>query len=49
MIVAPITDSVKKITYINSITEAVISKEQINQISEKIQQIRNKIVNTSQS
>lgn len=47
--VAPITDSVKKITYINSITEAVISKEQINQISEKIQQIRNKIVNTSQS
>jgi hypothetical protein len=47
--VEPVTDSVKKITTINSTTEVVVSDEQINQISEKIQAIRNKIVNTTQS
>lgn len=47
--VAPVTDSIKKITYINSTSEVIVSNEQITQIGEKIQAIRNKIVNTTQS
>ena len=47
--VEPVTDTAKKVTYINSTTEVVISDEQLNQISEKLKAIRNKIVNTTQS
>jgi len=47
--VEPSIDTVKKITMINSTTEVFISDEQINQISEKIKEIRNKIVNATQS
>lgn len=47
--VAPTDDTAKKVTYINSTTEIVVSDEQIVQISEKIKEIRNKIVNTTQS
>jgi len=47
--VEPTTDTAKKVTYINSTTEVVVSDEQINQISEKVKEIRNKIVNTTQS
>lgn len=45
--VEPVTDSTKKLTYLNSTTEAVISEEQITQILGKVEEIRNKIVNTS--
>jgi len=47
--VEPITDTAKKVTIINSTTEVFISDEQVNQISDKIKEIRNKIVNTTQS
>jgi hypothetical protein len=47
--VAPTTDSLKKVTYINSTSEVIISNEQITQIGEKIKEIRNKIVNPTQS
>jgi len=47
--VEPTTDTVKKVTYINSTTEVVVTDEQIASISEKIKQIRNKIVNPTQS
>lgn len=47
--VAPVTDSIKKVTYINSTSEVIVTNEQITQIGEKIQAIRNKIVNTTQS
>ena len=47
--VAPTTDTVKKMTYINSTSEVIVTDEQISQITEKIKQIRNKIVNTTQS
>lgn len=47
--VAPVTDTTKKVTYINSTTEVVVSDEQLSQIAEKLKQIRNKIVNTTQS
>jgi hypothetical protein len=43
--VEPTTDDAKKITYINSTTEISISKEQIEQIAEKVLAIRDKIVN----
>ena len=43
--VEPTTDETKKITYINSTTEISISKEQIEQIAEKVLAIRDKIVN----
>lgn len=43
--VEPTTDDTKKITYINSTTEITISKEQIDQIAEKVLAIRDKIVN----
>ncbi len=43
--VEPTTDDAKKITYINSTTEISISKEQIEQIAEKVSAIRDKIVN----
>lgn len=49
MFVAPTTDSLKKITTINSTSEVTITKEQITQINDKIREIRNKIVNTTQS
>lgn len=47
--VEPVTDTVKKITYINSTTEVNVTDEQINSISEKVKQIRNKITNSTQS
>jgi len=47
--VEPVTDTTKKITYINSTTEVVVSDQQLSQIAEKLKEIRNKIVNTTQS
>jgi hypothetical protein len=47
--VEPVTDTIKKITYINSTTEVIVSDDQINQISTKVEEIRKKIVNTTQS
>ena len=47
--VEPVTDTTKKLTYINSITEVIVSDEQIAQITEKIKEIRNKIINATQS
>jgi hypothetical protein len=43
--VEPTTDSLKKMTYINSTNEVIVSKEQIDQISAKITEIRTKITN----
>ncbi len=43
--VEPTTDSIKKMTYINSNNEVIVSKEQIEQITIIINQIRNKITN----
>lgn len=42
--VEPTTDEAKKITYINSTTEINITKEQLEQIAEKVKAIREKIV-----
>ncbi|MEI8136378.1 MAG: hypothetical protein WCH21_03525 [Bacteroidota bacterium] len=47
--VEPITDTVKKLTYINSITKIIVSEAQIALITDKIKKIRNKIINASQS
>lgn len=47
--VEPTHDSLKKVTYINSTTEVIVNEDQINQIGAKIQEIRNKIVNSSNS
>lgn len=47
--VEPVTDTTKKVTYINSTTEVIVTDDQLNQIGEKLKQIRNKIVNTTQS
>ncbi len=47
--VEPTIDTLRKVTMINSTTEVTITDEQINQISEKIKEIRNKIVNAAQS
>jgi hypothetical protein len=43
--VEPVTDSVKKMTYINSTNEVMVSEEQIKLISDKVAEIRNKITN----
>lgn len=43
--VEPTTDEAKKTTYINSTTEIMINKEQIDQIASKILAIRDKIIN----
>jgi hypothetical protein len=47
--IEPVTDTTKKITYINSTTDIIVSEEQIALITNKIQEIRNKIINPSQS
>ena len=47
--VEPVIDTTKKVTYINSTTEIIVTDEQLGQISEKVKEIRNKIVNTTQS
>lgn len=47
--VEPVTDTVKKITYINSTTRVDVSEEQLSQISNKINQIRTKIITTTKS
>jgi hypothetical protein len=47
--VEPTHDSLKKVTYINSTTEVIVNDDQIKQIGDKIQEIRNKIVNSSNS
>ncbi len=43
--VEPVTDSIKKMTYINSSNEVNVTAEQIQAITAKIQEIRNKIIN----
>lgn len=43
--VEPTTDEAKKTTYINSTTEVIVSKEQLDQIAAKILIIRNNIIN----
>jgi len=47
--VEPTHDSIKKLTYINSTTEVMVSDEQIAQIAAKVQEIRSKIVNSNNS
>ncbi len=47
--VEPTTDTVKKVTYINSTSEVTISEEQLTQISTKIVEIRNNITNAIKS
>lgn len=47
--VEPTTDTTKKITYINSTTEINVTDQQIATIGDKIREIRNKIVNPTQS
>lgn len=47
--VEPVTDTTKKLTYINSTTDVIVSDEQIALITDKIKEIRNKIINPSQS
>ncbi len=47
--VEPVTDSLKHITYINSTSEVIVSEDQLKQIADKIQEIRSKIINTSNS
>jgi len=47
--IEPVTDTAKKVTYINSTTEVIVSDEQIALITDKIKEIRNKIINASQS
>ncbi len=43
--VEPTTDEAKKITYINSTTEIIISKEQLDEISKQVIAMRDKIIN----
>lgn len=45
--VAPVTDSIKKMTYINSTNEVTITPEQLSAIEAKIQEIRNNIINVT--
>ncbi len=45
----PVTDSLKKITYINSTTEISLSEEQLVKITDKIEEIRNKLANTTKT
>lgn len=47
--VEPVTDTTKKLTYINSTTEIIVSDDQLQQITDKVKEIRNKIINTTQS
>jgi hypothetical protein len=47
--VEPVTDTTKKITYINSTTEVIVTDEQLSEIGKKLEDIRNKIVNTTKS
>lgn len=47
--VEPVTDTARKVTYINSTTEVIVSDDQLTKIGEQLKQIRNKIVNTTQS
>jgi hypothetical protein len=47
--VEPTHDTIKKVTYINSTTEVIITDEQLSRITEKVKEIRDKIVNASQS
>jgi len=42
--VEPVTDTTKKLTYVNSTTEVIVTDEQLKQIAEKLEQIRTKIV-----
>ncbi len=44
--VEPVTDTTKKLTYINSTTEVIVSDEQIALITDKIKEIRNKIISS---
>jgi hypothetical protein len=45
----PTHDTVKKVTYINSTSEVLVTDEQLTEINGKITEIRNKIINSTQS
>lgn len=47
--VEPVHDTVKKLTYINSTSEVLVSEGQLEKITSKLMKIREKIVNTAQS
>jgi hypothetical protein len=47
--VEPTHDTTQKVTYINSTTEVIVTDEQLAQISSKVKEIRNEIVNSTQS
>ncbi|PBQ30720.1 hypothetical protein CNR22_02675 [Sphingobacteriaceae bacterium] len=47
--VEPVTDTLKKVTYINSTTEVIVTDDQLKKIGDKLGEIRNKIVNTTKS
>ena len=47
--VEPTHDTIKKVTYINSTSEVVVSDELLSKITAKLSSIRSKIVNTTQS
>jgi len=46
--VEPVHDTVKKLTYINSTSEVLVSDEQLEKICSKLIKIRNKVVNSPQ-
>jgi hypothetical protein len=45
----PRTDTAKKVTYINSVTEITVTDDQINRISTEVERIRNGIINNTKS
>lgn len=47
--VEPVHDTIKKVTYINSTSEVIISDEQLQKITNKLNTIRRKIVDSAQS
>jgi hypothetical protein len=47
--VEPVTDSIKRITYINSTTEVVVSEDQLKEIATKLEGIRSLIINATKA
>lgn len=47
--VEPVTDTIKKVTYINSSTEVIVSDDQMNQIVNLVDVMRNKLVSSPKS
>ncbi len=47
--IEPTTDTLKKVTFINSTSEVNITEDQLTRIATQIASLRNKIVNTTQS